>query len=320
MAAPFTSYGYGGYVANEATWSALAVTLGTEYGVAGAGDWKVTAVPSSDRTVSVAIGEGWGKGIYDKSDASVQKTLDIVGSGHRWDLIVIRRDTTGGGGSTSVDVLKGLTDPAVAFGLRKLFTTDDLKKDDQPLALVRVDAGSTVITSIVDVRVWQANAGAVATSDWVRSYLTKPGSQLLIGTDMWTRRISGAGNAEWKQTALLNPVNMLGAAAGLTGTPPAGVSFYMQGGTAVLPTDGAGYARITFPTPFPTGLLTFMLTNGDDAAGNALVFGASGSSAHGSSAYGSRQDLVYRLWGPSNGDTIVLPNRNHRVNWAAWGW
>lgn len=320
MAAPFTSYGYGGYVASEASWSALAVSLGTEYGVVDAGDWKVTAVPSSDRTISVAVGKGWGKGVYDVSSASVQKTLTTVSAGFRWDLVVLRRDTSGAGGSTSVVVIEGGATTAVAFGLRKAFDTGDGTKDDQPLAVVRVDAGSTNITSIIDVRVWQANAGAVATSELVKSYLAKPGTQVLVGTDLWSRTINVAGTASWQRTALLSPVNMLAAGNGLTGSPPAGASFFMQGGTLVPTTDFAGYARITFPIPFPNGLLTFFLTNGDDAAGNALVFGASGSGVHGASAFGSRQDLVYRLWGPSNGESIVLANRAHRVNWAAWGW
>lgn len=192
----FTSSGYGGYIADEATWTRLALALGSEYGVEGQNDWKVTPVAISDRTVSVATGAGWGKGVRDKSDAPEQLEIDPAESGFRWDLVVVRRNTAGTGGTTTLAVVEGTSNPLAAFANRKRFEVD-ITEDDQPLALVRVDAGSSVITDIVDVRVWQANGGATATSTYVLQYLTAPGTQILIGTALWARRMGTDGNATW---------------------------------------------------------------------------------------------------------------------------
>lgn len=316
-----TSVGYGGYIASEATWSALSATLGSEYGVQGASDWKVTSVPSSDRTVSVAVGGGWGKGTLDTSDATAQPSaLASVSSGARYDLVVARRDWSGEGGTTTFAVVTGTSNPNAVFSLRKRLSVD-LTQDDQPLALVRVDAGSTNITSIEDVRCWQANAGAVATSERVLQYLTKVGTQVTIGTDMWTRTIDGSGNAAWRKTPLLSPVSMFDTGFGLTGTPPANTSFLMQSGTSVVESNDKGYTRLTFPTPFPNGLLSWHATNGDDSAGNAMVFGVSGNtSLHAASALGTRVDIVYRAWVMSAGALIIAKERTHRLNWVAYGW
>lgn len=305
--------GYGGSV-DEANWSTLAPHLGVEYSVHDASDWNLTAVPTSDRTVSISVGTGTGKGITGITTTTVQKTLSSVPSDYRWDLIVRRRDTSGAGGTSTFEVIEGTSDPNAVFALRETFG-DSSTVDDQPLWLVRVDAGSTNITAIEDVRVWQGNSGAVAKSDYVRQYLTAPGTQVMIGTDLWTRTVSGVDNTvAWRKAPLLAPVNLLGAGSVLDGgSVPAGSAIYVQTGTQAAFSDPSGYTRLTFPTPFPNGLLSVVLTNGDDSAAGGMVANVAGGSPFGT---GNRSYVVYRTWGPGG----IVASRQHRVNYVAVGW
>lgn len=193
--------GYGGSV-GEANWSTLAPNLGVDYTVEGVGDWLATPVPLSDRTLSIAAGTGTGKGITSVTDAPVQKTLASVSSGYRWDMIVRRRNTSGAGGASSFEVIEGTSSAFTALNARQIFGPSSTV-DDQPIWFVRVDAGSTLITDMVDVRVWQANGGAVAKSEWPLQYLTKLGSTVQIGDTLCVRTFAADGlGVTWKKYAL----------------------------------------------------------------------------------------------------------------------
>ena len=98
---------------------------------------------------------------------------------------------------------------------------------------------------------------------------------------------------------------------------PAADGFLIQAGSTLLDTDNSGFARITFPTPFPNSLLTFIPSNGDmnlDRAIQAgLIFGVAGGSPHGT---GTKVDVVVSVE-RYNG----APQANSRVrcNWVAYG-
>jgi hypothetical protein len=313
------SSGYGGYVASEPTWSALTAAFGSEYGVADPSHWRATVVPTADRTIALSAGDGWGRGVRDRSDTAVQKTFDAVSGAAgtpRYDMVLAHRDFAGPGGTTTFTVIKGGTDPIALINSRQRLEVD-LTVDDQPLWLVRLEAGSTEIKGLIDVRVWQANAGAVATSELVLQYLTKLGTQVFIGTDLWTRTFGPDGTVVWRKTALQSPINLLAAGLVLDGgpsAPPAGL--LMQAGTLALTTDQVGYATVAFPAPFPNGLLSFVAMNGDDSAGNDVSINVAGLPW----GTGTKAAVTYRLRGPNGTTRVPLAGFHHRINWMAIGW
>jgi hypothetical protein len=322
------SVGYDGAV-TESQWSEMIKKIGSsEYGVVGINDWKVTSVTAADRTVSIATGKGWGHGVFDENTAAVQIQLDTIGSGSRWDLIVMKRDWTGVGGVSVFAKVNGTSAKEIPVGR----TTGPGVIDEQPLALVQVTAGQTAPTAIVDLRVWAGNGGMVANDELALFYLSSLGSSVLInGSGKTFDRIVGPdGNPLWTSNAPAGYVPMFGFAQTLSGgVPPVGASFLMQAGTTVQNFDGAGYARINFPRPFPNGLLYVAGFNGDDTAQSGAMLYSSAGSIWGAEGFGRRESWVYTCWAqaaatPSGGSTTfghtTMAGRIHRINWLAIGW
>lgn len=190
------SAGYDGTV-DEIQWAKMmAYMTSSAYGVAYLTDFQVSAVAGQDRTVKVAPGLGWGHGVLDESDADISVSLAAPVSGSRYDMIVLRRDWQPPGGSTTVAVVQGgatkTTLPTRENTLGVL--------DDQPLALVRVDAGSTVIGEIIDIRVWGRNGATTAKDELVLQYLNGIGSEIKIGRSIYTRVIEQTGAATWQKS------------------------------------------------------------------------------------------------------------------------
>lgn len=186
----FTSYFYDSTV-TEPSWSKAAIRVArSNYGVVGINDLKVT-VAAGDRTVAVGTGDCWGKGVYDINGSSVNKSLATVGSGVRYDLIAVHRDWNTN--TTSIIVItgsatRGIPSRAIGYG-----TTDD-----QPLALVKVTAGSTAITEIIDLRCWAGSGGGLVARDaLVKQYLNEPGTGLYVGGIDWIYSVSSTGSAAW---------------------------------------------------------------------------------------------------------------------------
>ena len=318
------SVGYDGAV-TESQWSDMIKKIGaSEYGVVQAGDWKVTPVAGADRTISIAPGKGWGHGVFDENTAPVQIQLDAVTSGSRWDLIAMRRDWTGIGGASTFVKVNGTS----AASIPALRQKGPGVIDEQPIALVQVNAGQTAPGAIVDLRVWAGNGGMVMWHDLSLSYLESLGTQI---TDCgngkkYTRLLGADGNALWTTGVEDGYVPVFGIGPTLAGGVPsvstaAGIAkvpnFLIQAGTLVQYTDGSGFARCTFPKPFPNGLLTVITTNGDSsidrAVGTGFNFPVSGLPWD----TGRRNDFVYCMQ-RSNGSNAA--NQLHRVNWIAIGW
>ena len=316
-----TSFGYDGSV-SEVAWATMVTGVGSsEYGVLGSNDFKTTAVAGADRTVSIAAGSAWGKGVYDTSDANITVQLDTVASGSRWDLVAIRRNWSGAAGTTSVVKING--------GASKLIPARNVNPgvlDDQPIALVQVTAGQTQPTAIVDLRAWGGNGGMAAMDTLALNYLNRVGSQVTIGGDVWVSTPSTSGTVSWTKASGISSVSLAGATVGLAGTATPDVAngpvFQMQAGTVVTTSDGAGNARITWPSAFPNGLLTVMLHNGDSwASGVGVFYSVAGNTAMwGVSGTGSKTDVVYTVWGYSGGVVKPIINMSHRVNFIAIGY
>ena len=330
------SVGYDGAV-SESQWSDMIKKVGSaEYGVVGQNDWKITPVTGADRTISIAPGKGWGHGVFDENTAPVQIQLDPVVSGTRYDLIVMRRDWTAAGGSSTFVKVNGTSEVKIPIGRTK----GPGVIDEQPIALIQVNAGQTAPGAIRDLRVWAGNGGMVMWHDLCLGYLESIGTQIMdCGNGKKYQRVLGAdGNPLWTTAVEDGYIPLSGFGATLAGGIPsvfteAGVAkapnFLVQAGTMVQHFDGSGYARITFPKPFPNGLLYVSGFNGDDwATGGSMTFASAGS-VWGAEGFGHRHSWVYtgRAQEASlngNGSLVMgrawPAGRLHRINWLAIGW
>jgi hypothetical protein len=186
-----TSTFYTGAVDNVA-WARGSGRLGFSYVAHGANDCKVTTVGTGTRTVRVAAGAISGAGVTDVNDSPVDISLPNVTSGSKWFLIIADRvwETTN---ATTFDYIEGTS-------TRQLppRTVDPGVQDQQPLALVRIQAGQTLPQEIIDLRVIGSNNGVMVGFDELcLSYLTDVGTVVRIGETEYVRTISGVGAAQW---------------------------------------------------------------------------------------------------------------------------
>ena len=302
-----TSVGYDGTV-NEIQWAKMVPKVGTaSYGVATAADLKVTAHPSTPFAVNVAAGTGWGNGVYDTSDTVVTVQCDTVPSGTtRYDLIVARRSWAGTGGSTTFTKING--------GASKVLPVRNTVPgvlDDQPLALIQWTGGSNQPTAIYDLRVYAANGGCVAKDELALTYLGELGSTVTINGSTWICVPTGASDTPtWTNTVQAGAIGLFGRSGSLVGGTPAGNTFLIQAGATVVTTNSSGIGTVTFPTPFPTGLVTVLLTDGDDSA--------TGSDAIVSlrTAPTITSFKFQAIYGPVGEPHVG----SMRINWIAIGW
>ncbi|MDF2578430.1 MAG: hypothetical protein K0S49_9 [Microbacterium sp.] len=183
-----TTYGYAGEV-DEIAYAESNIYGGVRYGVAGFADFRPTA-GTGDRGVSIAAGTAIGGGVRAVNDAPVNLNLASVGSGSRWDLIVLRRDW--GAGTATLVVIEGSSTKALPAR-----NADVGDVDDQPIALCRVAAGSSAVAEIVDLRVFPGDGGAHARDILVLSFMDRLGTMLRIGSSLWSRELDAAGAEAW---------------------------------------------------------------------------------------------------------------------------
>lgn len=184
-----TSVGYTGSIMTDREWGEVS-SRGSNYSVDAVGDFAVTRVPTGDRAVRVAAGTAWGWGILAVNSADLTVTHP---AGSRWDTVVIRRnrDTK----QSTVMVLQGTSAKAISSARRVFSGSSQI--DDQPIALIQVNASSSVVGEIEDLRCWGSNSGLVATSPLVQSYLQAPGANLRIGGVEWSYEPNADGTWQW---------------------------------------------------------------------------------------------------------------------------
>lgn len=196
-----SSVGYDGTV-DEAQWASMVSKVGGyEYGVDKAGDFAVTQ-SAGTRMVSIAPGVAWGRGVLDVSDTLVVVQLDAVTTGTRYDLIALRRSWgPANGGPSELVVIKGTSARALPPGRM----SSPGVTDDQPLALVRVQAGSSSLPEVLDLRVWGRNGGQLfARNDLVRTYLNTEGTEINVQGALWARTVASNGVAQWERYGTRN--------------------------------------------------------------------------------------------------------------------
>jgi hypothetical protein len=184
-----TSFGYAGTV-EAAQWARLApYGVGYEYGVMNRESWRPT-IGGGTRQVQIAAGVGFGKGVMDESSAVEIMSFSSVPTGSRWDLVVARR--TWATKTTQFVVVPGGS--AKQLPSRQ---TNAGVVDDQPIALVRVQASQASVQEIVDLRVLPRIGGAFAYDNLVRTYMGGHGTQLLIGDTLYQAALDASGAGYW---------------------------------------------------------------------------------------------------------------------------
>jgi hypothetical protein len=322
-----TSAGVPASLVTEIKWAKAHPFIGAaQYGIRDPEDFKVTAHPSTPYAVNVADGGAWGHGIFDESDQVETVTCSPPAAGTtRWDLICLRRDwTPSAGGPTTVTKVEGGAVKQIPAGRNNTPGT----LDDQPLALLQWTAGQTQPTANVDLRCWAGNGGLTAMDDLALTYLDIPGATVLINGSLWHHTVSTSGTASWSKQTAFGKIPLFGQGNPLSGTIGAGQEFLLQAGTTVNYYDNSGYARVTFPSPFPNGLLSILAMDGDDWATNSSHTVAGAGQAWGAEGFGIRQSWVYAGRAAPGGFTAGasalssragMAGRIHRINWIAIG-
>lgn len=190
------SVGYDGSVDETQFEKIMGYSASSKFGVNSLGAFKASTVAGQVLQVRLSSAGGsataWTAGVVDAMDADATVQLESPASGTRWDLIVLRRDYQPPGGSTSLAVVQG--------GSAKAIPTREVASgvlEDQPLWLVRVDAGSAVPAQYVDLRVFARNGGCTANDDMVREYMGSLGTMIEVNGILWLRRVSTSGIEEW---------------------------------------------------------------------------------------------------------------------------
>lgn len=188
-----TSVGYDGTVDEKQFESIMGYSSSSLFGVNVGGAFAASSVAGQVLQVRVAAGTAWTAGVADVMDTAA--TLQVgapPASGSRWDMIVLRRDYQPVGGTTSLQVIKGTSSKT----LPSRATTSGVLTE-QPLWLIRVDAGRSTVAEFIDLRVWARNGGCTANHDLVRSYMGLDGTMIEINGLLWQRRIGSNGLSEW---------------------------------------------------------------------------------------------------------------------------
>lgn len=310
---------------NQVEWSKGGPQVGSlYYGVEGSPDFAPSKVVGVDRTVRLAAGTAWGRGVRDVSDAPIDVPLPAatgaVGT-VRWDLIVVRRAWSTS--TSSVVRVEGTANRRIPAN--RLVGPGAV--DDQPIALAKVTSGSSEITELVDLRCFGGGVGGLQVLDKLAlDYLEFPGAMVYCGTEVF---VFPALGDDWVKIHNFSGIQLFGASNPLSGSLASRINekapFLLQAGTDTNTADGGGYARITFPVAFPNGLLTVLGFNGDDwVSGGAMQFASSGmTNLHSSAAYGDRASWVYAAFvQDANSKTVgraPAAGRKHRINWIAIG-
>jgi len=315
-----TSYGYPGSIdaAGLAKW--VPNVGAAQYFVTGANDAKVT-LGSGDRGVSIRSGTVGGDGILDIFNGNTNLNLASVGSGSRWDMLVCRRtwSSTPGASTSNYTIIQG----SATKGLPARNNNKGVQSD-QPIALCRVTAGQTQVQEIVDLRCWAHNGGLYAKDELVKGYLDEPGTHLTIGDKTWIRTVSNGVSSDsvaWVEAGGANSINLYNRGSQMRGNPSVSGTqgFLIQAGESFVSTDSNGFGKITWPTPFPNGVLTVQLMSSDDTLFNDANLVIPGSNW--GAAPANKTFAVFNVYGASGGIRHKdWPNKTLRVTWFAIGY
>jgi len=316
--------GYPGTVGASQLANWMPNVASAQYSVDGPLDCKVTTNTVGDRGVTVAAGTIIGDGILDVFEGGTNLNHTAVASGpDRWDMVVLRRTwSSTPGASTSIFTI-------IPGGPNRSLPARNNNKgviSDQPIALCRIKAGQSQVQEVVDLRCWAHNGGVYAMDELVMSYLDQPGTHLTVGTNAYVRTVAVSGStnsATWTRVAGIDSVSLFGRGSQAPNNANPGdvreSQYLIQAGFSYLTSDSNAFFRLTFPKPFPTGLLHVNVISADDTLHNDMTINGAGS-AWGSTAL-HRTQFVFRIYGASGGvRTRNWPNKRILVSWMAIGY
>jgi hypothetical protein len=325
-----TQYGFPGEVTPAAWAQIIGHASGGVFGVgtsgsAAIGELKLTTNAVGDRGASLSAGTAYGHGCVGIWNGSNQFNFAAAsGTSDRWDCVVVRRtwSNTPGASVTTLAVKTGTSSRA----LPALVMTPGTQTE-QPLWLVRVRGGQTSVQEIVDLRCFASNAGVQCFDVLSLNYLNWPGSRVEVSGEFFEYKVNSTSTSvAWEKVGSSTRTPLWGVGNALAGAPGAESFFLIQAGTTVQTSDNSGYSRITWPKPFPNGLLYVMGFNGDDWSTGGSTFFASAGIIWGAEGFGTKTSWVYALLdqpASANGSgTLQLGrrgNRLHRINWFAIG-
>lgn len=250
-------------------------TGGTPGGVIGTGDLQVTADATANMSVNVAAGQCWMAG------------SQVANQG----------------------LYYGLNDATVNLAIAAASSSDPR------IDIVVASAQDEEYSGTADGWVLQVVTGTPASSPTAPA--TPANSVLLAHVAVATNATSITAADITDERAYLRP-SLLPAGVPLYGIPTDGsgplggvttqTPFYLQCGTDVFTTNASGGAAVTFGTPFPTGLVAFLPTVGDNNVAGIFVQAISAQT----SASGVGVE-IFNASGP-------VGNAAVRVNWAAIGY
>lgn len=188
------SWGYDGTVDEVDFGRIMAFSASSEYGVDDPNSFKASTVAGQVLMTQLTGGWAWTSGLVDNMTTMETVQYDPVASGTRWDMVVLRRDWTPPGGTTTLAVIKGGASKALPG-------RNDVRGvlQDQPLWLVRIDSGKSIPSEYVDLRIFARNGGCTANDDLARSYVSFTGTMIEIRDTLWIYRVSPNGTNEWKK-------------------------------------------------------------------------------------------------------------------------
>ncbi|MDQ0735338.1 hypothetical protein [Arthrobacter agilis] len=194
MAGAPESYGYPGSVNSAILADWLTRVSGARFSVGGEEDWKVTVQPGLDRGIRINGGIGVGDGVMDDFPDYDTRSLPLVASGSQWFLLAARRNWSTPA-STNFVIIPGTAE-------KKIPAHENApgQISDQEIALVRIQAGNTVVQDIVDLRAWAGNGGVEAAEVLGRDQLQREGARVKIGSNLHCYEYDAAngGSFAWK--------------------------------------------------------------------------------------------------------------------------
>lgn len=308
-----TQYGFPGTVTPTAWAAIMGNAASGSFGVAGLNDLKLTTNAVGDRGALLSTGSAYGHGCLGIWSSTTQFNFTAAsGTSDRWDCVVIRRtwSNTPGVSVTTLAVKTGSSSKS----LPSLVMNPGVQTE-QPLWLVRVKGGQTAIQELIDLRCFSGNGGVQAIDPLAMGYLNQVGSRVEIGGTIYEYKAnSTTSSAAWEAVSNSDKIPLFNFGGTLQGTAStAGGLFLMLAGSTIQNTDANGYARLTWPSAFPNGLLTVVAMNGDDFAVPRAFPSGSGGPSFG---VGGKTYWTYRLL-QADGD--AYKNRTHRINWIAIG-
>jgi len=322
-----TQYGFPGTVTPTAFASIMGNAASGSFGVGGLNDLKLTTNAVGDRGALLSTGLAYGHGCLGIWTSTTQFNFTAAsGTSDRWDCIVVRRtwSNTPGVSVTTLAVKTGTSSKA----LPSLVMTPGTQTE-QPLWLVRVKGGQTAIQEIVDLRCFSGNGGVQAIDSLALGYLNQVGSRVEVAGDLWEyKAASTTSSAAWQKISGEGKIPMWGHGGALSGSASGWDLMKIQAGSEIKTTDASGYVTLTFPTPFPNGLLFVAGFDGDDwAGGGSMMIGSAGRvPVYGTAGAGNKTQWKYAVKiQPASRDGVGsmriarAGNFTHRINWIAIG-